>query len=166
MAGRLDDLAYLALREGERERARELGRRAVEVAVEAGDVGNVAGTTQSLGDIALEAGDPEAAEQHYRGALRMSVALPHEDALLAACCAGLAAALARQSRGAEAGRCRALADRVVERAGIRETGTPVDYRAHVTAALGAVGTAVYDAAYAAAQSVPLDDAIAEVGSAS
>jgi tetratricopeptide (TPR) repeat protein len=92
-SGRLSDLAYVARAERRFDEARRLLARAVELEREAGDVWSLAGDSHTLGDVELEAGDPEAALAAYRRALETARELndPH---LLAHCLAGVAACAA------------------------------------------------------------------------
>jgi predicted ATPase len=164
VAGRLNELAYLAMEDGDAEGALELAGRAVDAAGGGGDRLNVSGVIHTFGDLALLADDELSAAQNYRRALRQSLEIGYGRVVVAASLAGLAAAHAARREPAEAGRCWALFERFEDRESFHMGRvTSVDYRARITA-LGPVERAVFDAARAAAQDEPLDEAIAEVGS--
>src|SRR5206468_3487308 len=133
--------------------AKRLFAEALPVLRERNDTLGLATALRGVGDLDWRSGD--------RGRARASFA---EAAELFEQLGDFGAVAGRLNEVAEAGHCWALFERFEEREGFHlGRVTPVDYQARV-AALDPVERAVFDAACTAAGDVPLDEAIAEVGS--
>jgi predicted ATPase len=109
---RLCDLGEIALAKGDRERARISFERAVEAAREEGDLSGEAQALNSLGDLALQAGAVEKAEQLLRESLRVDISV--RDPMVPETMFRLAGVAVRLGRPKEAARLIAAAERLVE----------------------------------------------------
>ncbi len=149
--GIAQSLHYIAegLRDiGELERSAELYNRAIEIRREH-DLGSIASSVHSLGDLSLDKHDLRSAEHYYQEAL--AGARDEDDVRLQTyCLAGLACVAAHNDEARTAGRLWTLAERIEQRTGFRmlhaervryeQTLTPalrdsIDYRAGVASAV-------------------------------
>jgi tetratricopeptide (TPR) repeat protein len=99
----LHNLGELERRQGEYKRAAELLEESVVVARQHGDLESVAMSIQGLGDVALDLGHWEVAQQRYRESLAMTRTLVAGGRTSCYCLAGMAAAAAMKLDAPRAG---------------------------------------------------------------
>jgi predicted ATPase/Tfp pilus assembly protein PilF len=161
----LSNRGLIALIQGDEGRSRSYLESSLAIRREIGDTVGMIWSIANLGEIALRQGDSTQAIVRYTRSLALSQKLGAKEGI-AVCLEGLAQVAAERGRPLPAARLWGAAEALRESIGAARQQVWRDrYERAIAAARAQAGPAPFDAVWAAGRDMPLEQAIAEAGSA-